>query len=200
VNKAVYVALALNPDEEKGVIGLWIEQNEGQVLAQSGQRAQGPQDQTIPSSPRSTDSSDQQQPGVRVMKRTARRSCPPSRRSAGLNGDKAFLRLERPRSSAGRCARSSPAPSARAATRLWALTLRCLQANRLPCHQCLILDARKLDPTFTETSYTKLLTFPERASSILELRDKPSKPARTIPNFFSALNRSGKKIRGHSIK
>jgi hypothetical protein len=132
VNEAVYVALALNPDEEKGVIGLWIEQNEGQVLAQSGQRAQGPQDQTIPSSPRSTDSSDQEQPGVRVMKRTARRSCPPSRRSAGLNGDKAFLRLERPRSSAGRCARSSPAPSARAATRLWALTLRCLQANRLP--------------------------------------------------------------------
>ena len=28
-NKAVYVALALNPDGEKDVLGLWIEQNEG---------------------------------------------------------------------------------------------------------------------------------------------------------------------------
>ena len=37
-----------------------------------------------------------------------------------------------------------------------------------------ILDASKLDPTFTETSYTKLLTFPEGACSLLELRDKPS--------------------------
>jgi putative transposase len=28
-NKAVYVALALNPDGEKDVLGLWIEQTEG---------------------------------------------------------------------------------------------------------------------------------------------------------------------------
>ena len=28
-NKAVYVALALNPDGEKEVLGLWIEQTEG---------------------------------------------------------------------------------------------------------------------------------------------------------------------------
>jgi putative transposase len=28
-NKAVYVALALNPDGEKDVLGLWIEQSEG---------------------------------------------------------------------------------------------------------------------------------------------------------------------------
>ena len=28
-NKAIYVALALNPDGEKGVLGLWIEQTEG---------------------------------------------------------------------------------------------------------------------------------------------------------------------------
>jgi transposase-like protein len=28
-NKAVYVALALNPDGKKGVLGLWIEQTEG---------------------------------------------------------------------------------------------------------------------------------------------------------------------------
>src|SRR5213595_1100606 len=28
-NKAVYVALALNPDGEKAVLGLWIEQTEG---------------------------------------------------------------------------------------------------------------------------------------------------------------------------
>jgi putative transposase len=28
-NKAVYVALALNPDGDKDVLGLWIEQSEG---------------------------------------------------------------------------------------------------------------------------------------------------------------------------
>lgn len=28
-NKAIYVALALNPDGEKEVLGLWIEQTEG---------------------------------------------------------------------------------------------------------------------------------------------------------------------------
>jgi hypothetical protein len=30
-NKAVYVALALNPDGEKDILGLWIEQTEGPV-------------------------------------------------------------------------------------------------------------------------------------------------------------------------
>lgn len=38
-NKAVYVALALNPDGEKDVLGLWIEQGRGrQILAQGPQR------------------------------------------------------------------------------------------------------------------------------------------------------------------
>jgi putative transposase len=45
-NKAVYVALALNGEGEKEVLGLWIEQTEGhQILAEGHERTQTPRRQ-----------------------------------------------------------------------------------------------------------------------------------------------------------